>query len=81
MIDLPKHQVDLLAKIGAARNLSRDALVRAAIDDFLAAYRKKVSDTAFGLWGGSTMDSVDYQRKLRDEWSAESRVLAVSGLL
>ena len=47
---------------------SRAALIREAIDDFLAKRRSKHEGDAFGLWGKRKVDGLAYQEKARSEW-------------
>jgi hypothetical protein len=75
LIDIPEHQIEDLAAIGAARKASRTQLVREAIDAFIQRYRP-ARGSAFGLWraqpaqDGDTppQDGLDYQERLRSEW-------------
>lgn len=46
----------------------RAALIREAIDDYLAKRRAAVTAEAFGLWGKRRMDGLAYQEKVRREW-------------
>ncbi|MEX2541504.1 MAG: ribbon-helix-helix domain-containing protein [Trueperaceae bacterium] len=48
--------------------ISRAALVREAISEYLDRNRTARLDDTFGLWKHSQVDGVDYQRTLRDEW-------------
>jgi len=47
---------------------SRAALIRQAIDDYLARRRSKQEGDAFGLWGKRKVDGLAYQKKVRGEW-------------
>ena len=47
---------------------SRAALIRQAIDDFLAKRQSKPESNAFGLWGKRKVDGLTYQDKVRREW-------------
>jgi len=59
------RELDALAK---EAKRSRAALIRDAIDDYLAGRRNKHERGAFGLWGRRKMDAVAYQAKMRREW-------------
>jgi hypothetical protein len=48
--------------------LSRAAIIRQAIDDLLSARQREAGREAFGLWGKTGQDGLDYQRELRAEW-------------
>jgi hypothetical protein len=47
---------------------SRAALIREAIDDFLAKRRRNREGDAFGLWGKRKVDGLVYQERVRREW-------------
>jgi hypothetical protein len=67
-VDLSETQLDALAKLGQQRGVSRDEVIRTAVDCYLAAEGKDPVDAAFGLWGDRGEDGVAYQRRLREEW-------------
>jgi metal-responsive CopG/Arc/MetJ family transcriptional regulator len=67
LIDLTDVQVEQLAMLVQSEHRSRAAIIREAIDAYLAQ-RKCAADTdVFGLWKGHHTDGVDYQRALRSE--------------
>jgi metal-responsive CopG/Arc/MetJ family transcriptional regulator len=70
LVDIPDKQLSELRRIGQAKKQPRAALIREAIDNYVAVNRSKSKaiDEAFGLWRGKNIDSLEYQRKLRDEW-------------
>jgi predicted transcriptional regulator len=68
LVDLGEAQVQALDELAKAERQSRAALIRQAIDDFLAKRRGRQLDNAFGLWGDRKQDGLDYQEKLRREW-------------
>lgn len=69
IIDLTEEQVKALAQIGAQKGLSRAALIRAAVDAYVEVTKPAQGIEAyFGILQGQFGDSVEYQRKLRDEW-------------
>jgi predicted transcriptional regulator len=67
LVDLPKEELDRLAELAARRGLSRAALMREALEDFLARHPRPSVDTAFGLWSDEE-DGLAYQERLRGEW-------------
>lgn len=67
LVDLEDAQVAELDALAGHARQSRAALIREAIAEFLGRRRKAVDD-GFGLWGEQTIDGLEYQRKLRDEW-------------
>lgn len=69
LIDLAEPQVKALDDLARTEKRSRAALIREAVEDFLAKRAPSASlDDAFGLWGDRAVDGLDYQRRLRDEW-------------
>jgi predicted transcriptional regulator len=68
LIDIPEAELKQLAQIGERRKLSRAAIIREAIANYLKTQRPEKTDDAFGLWGDRKIDGLEYQRKLRDEW-------------
>ena len=70
LIDLGETEAKALDDLAKEDKRSRAALIREAIENYLAQ-RKTPSaslDDAFGLWGDRTVDGLDYQRRMRDEW-------------
>lgn len=68
LVDLGDSQVEALDELARARKKSRAALIRQAIDDFLAAHHADRRADAFGLWGKRKVDGLAYQKKVRSEW-------------
>jgi predicted transcriptional regulator len=68
LVDLGDAQVRALDELAKAEKRSRAALIRQAIEDFLARRRAGRQDNAFGLWGERRQDGLAYQEKLRGEW-------------
>jgi predicted transcriptional regulator len=67
-VDLADSQVQKLDELSRHERRSRAALIREAIDDFLARRLTKDSSDAFGLWGERRVDSLAYQAWIRREW-------------
>ena len=67
-VDLNDAQIKALDKMARRRGKSRAALIRRAVDDFLAEHRRAQSDDAFGLWGDRKIDGLKHQEQLRSEW-------------
>jgi metal-responsive CopG/Arc/MetJ family transcriptional regulator len=75
LVDIPEKEVDMLNAIAKDRSVSRAALMREAVQHLIKTHKKKPS-SAFGILKGQPMiingveykDSVDYIRKLREEW-------------
>ena len=68
LVDLTDHQVEALDELSKAKRRSRAALIRQAIDDYLAERRSKQEGDAFGLWGKRKVDGLTYQMKVRSDW-------------
>jgi metal-responsive CopG/Arc/MetJ family transcriptional regulator len=63
--DSQMRELDALSK---EEKRSRAALIRDAIDQYLARRRRKHEGDAFGLWGKRKIDGLAYQEKVRREW-------------
>lgn len=70
LVDIPEEDVARLDALARAEGKSRAAVLREAVADYIAAESKQGFEKYFGLWErhGSTVDGLDYERKLRGEW-------------
>ena len=70
LVDVPEDDVAQLDALARAEGKSRAAVLREAVANYLAAESKQGFEKYFGLWErhGSTVDGLDYERKLRGEW-------------
>jgi len=68
LVDLGDAQVEALHALARAEKKSRAALIRQAIDDYLAKRHAKRREDAFGLWGKRKVDGLAYQKRMRGEW-------------
>jgi metal-responsive CopG/Arc/MetJ family transcriptional regulator len=68
LIDVGDSQLHELDELSKQEKRSRAALIREAIDDFLARRRRKHQGDAFGLWGKRKIDGLVYQERVRSEW-------------
>ena len=68
LVDVGDTQLQELDELSKAEKRSRAALIREAIDDFLAKRRSQHEGEAFGLWGKRKVDGLAYQEKVRSEW-------------
>ena len=68
LVDLGASQIEALDELSKKEKRSRAALIRQAIDDYLAKRRSKHEGDAFGLWGRRKVDGLVYQKKVRSEW-------------
>jgi metal-responsive CopG/Arc/MetJ family transcriptional regulator len=68
LIDVGDSQLRELDELSKQEKRSRAALIREAINDFLAKRRRKHQGDAFGLWGKRKVDGLVYQERVRSEW-------------
>jgi metal-responsive CopG/Arc/MetJ family transcriptional regulator len=68
LVDVGDSQLHELDELSKAEKRSRAALIREAIDDFLAKRRSKHQGGAFGLWGKRKVDGLIYQERVRSGW-------------
>jgi metal-responsive CopG/Arc/MetJ family transcriptional regulator len=68
LVDLGDSQIQALDELSKKEKRSRAALIRQAIDDYLAKRHSKLESDAFGLWGKRKVDGLAYQEKVRREW-------------
>jgi len=67
IVDLPSAQVDALAELCKAENISRAEAVRRALAEMLARRQSRDRASAFGAWK-KRGDSREMVAKLRREW-------------
>ena len=67
LVDIDEQDVRALDEIATQRKVSRSALIRRAVGDFISHNRGDDLEAAFGLWDGK-IDGLAYQRKARSEW-------------
>ncbi|MDL2410622.1 CopG family transcriptional regulator [Rhizobium calliandrae] len=69
LVDIGDPEVKALDRLAQREKVSRAALIRKAIDDFLARNSSGSSEVeAFGLWGDRKVDGLAYQEDMRSEW-------------
>ncbi len=68
IVDLTAVQLEALSKLAGAQNLSRAALIRKAVDEYVVQHGSEDLGRAFGLWRERNVDGLAYQQALRDEW-------------
>jgi len=68
LVDVADAQLRELDALSKEEKRSRAALIREAIDDYLATRRRRDEGDAFGLWGRRKVDGLAYQEKVRREW-------------
>jgi len=70
IIDIPDVQVKILNQLSKKKRVSRAEVIREALANYISSHSKAKDSylIAFGLWKDKKIDSVEYQKKLRDEW-------------
>jgi len=70
LVDIPEEDLARLDAMARSEGKSRAAVLREAVASFIAAESKQGFEKYFGLWErhGSTVDGLEYERKLRGEW-------------
>ena len=68
LVDMSDAQVEALDVLARRERRSRAALIRAAIDDYLARHHRRQVGDGFGLWGEGKIDGLAYQEEMRSEW-------------
>ncbi|MBB3388215.1 putative transcriptional regulator [Rhizobium sp. BK275] len=68
LVDIGDPEVKALDRLAQREKMSRAALIRKAINDFLARNNADIESEAFGLWGDRKVDGLTYQENMRSEW-------------
>ncbi|HSU03939.1 MAG TPA: CopG family transcriptional regulator [Acetobacteraceae bacterium] len=68
LIDIPEPELQALSELAQRQGVSRAAVIREAVNTYLASRTQHRTADAFGLWGKAGPDGLDLQRQLRDEW-------------
>ncbi|MBB3918829.1 CopG family transcriptional regulator [Rhizobium fabae] len=68
LVDIGDPEVKALDRLAQREKMSRAALIRKAINDFLARNNADIEAEAFGLWGDRKIDGLTYQENMRREW-------------
>ncbi|KAA1184453.1 CopG family transcriptional regulator [Rhizobium tropici] len=68
LVDIGDPEVKALDQLAQREKVSRAALIRKAIDDFLARNASISEVEAFGLWADQKVDGLAYQKDIRNEW-------------
>ncbi|MGZ2487370.1 putative transcriptional regulator [Rhizobium pisi] len=68
LVDIGDPEVKALDRLAQREKMSRAALIRKAINDFLARNNADIEAEAFGLWGDRKIDGLTYQENMRSEW-------------
>lgn len=68
LVDLPDAQIEELAALVETEQRPRAAVIRDAIEAYIALHKRAFGADVFGLWKGKKVDGLEYQQKLRSEW-------------
>lgn len=68
LVDIGDSELKALDELSKKEKRSRAALIREAINDYLARRRGRLEGDAFGLWGRRKVDGLAYQEQVRGEW-------------
>jgi metal-responsive CopG/Arc/MetJ family transcriptional regulator len=72
LVDIPDADLAVINKVIKAQSISRAEFIRRAIAQSLTAHRKtqiqKAREAAFGLLAGRSIDGMEYQERIRQEW-------------
>jgi len=68
IIDLPAEQLDDLADLCRRDGISRAEAIRRAVASYVERQRSARPARAFGLWRARPVESLTYERRLRQEW-------------
>jgi predicted transcriptional regulator len=69
IIEIPDSVVATLDELCKKANRPRVSMIREALTDYLAKKSQVGHEAAFGLWKTNPTDGMNYQMKLREEWS------------
>ncbi|MDR3480398.1 MAG: ribbon-helix-helix domain-containing protein [Burkholderiaceae bacterium] len=67
LIDIPDRQIEDLAMLCDAKQVSRAEIIRQAISAYIEQNKPSTVD-AFGIWKSKKVDGLAYQEKMRAEW-------------
>ncbi|MGH8781712.1 ribbon-helix-helix protein, CopG family [Paraburkholderia sp.] len=68
LVDLPDAQVEELTALAEAERRPRAAVIREAIDAYIAQHKHALDVDVFALWKDKKLDGLEYQQELRSEW-------------
>ncbi|WP_116137403.1 ribbon-helix-helix protein, CopG family [Trinickia diaoshuihuensis] len=68
LIDLPEEQLSELTALVEEEQRPRAAIIREAIEAYIASHKRGLGGDVFGLWKGKRIDGLEYQQELRSEW-------------
>ena len=69
IIELPAEQLEALDALCRRESISRAEAIRRAVALQMHTERAASADRAFGLWKDRRNTGVDYERRIRREWT------------
>ena len=69
IVDIPDSVVETLDLVGTKEHRSRAAIIRDALKCYLNEHYVSESMEAYGIWKDEITDGVEFQQKIRSEWS------------
>lgn len=67
-VDLPDAQLEDLERLTTTEGRSRAAIIRDALQAYIAQQNRLASTHAFGLWKNESADGHAYQDNIRSDW-------------
>lgn len=77
IVDLTDEQIEHLQRLCERKQISRAEAVRRGIDLLITQEQEKelkfrrALDSVFGMWKDRGIDSLEYERELREEWERD----------
>ena len=70
IIELSPEHLAALDKLRKRKQSSRAALIRDAVEAYLASQNPRTREDrpGFGAWKHKRVDAIKYQRRIREEW-------------
>ncbi len=69
IVELPEEQLAALRDLCSREKTSRAEIIRRAVGQYLQSNQSGQGKRAFGLWQKKKLNALDYEAKLRAEWS------------
>lgn len=67
LVDIADAQIDELARLVETEHRPRAAIIRDAVEEYIARRKAGAHVDAFGLWKGEA-DGLAYQEAMRSKW-------------
>jgi len=72
LVDIPDDDLAVINSVIKAQSISRAEFIRRAIAQSLTVHRRtqiqKAREAAYGLMAGRSIDGMEYQERIRQEW-------------